>query len=71
VHARELLACAERAVDDGARVETLQLRTHERTALARLDVLELDDAPDVAVDLDMHPVPELVRADHLGHRPPG
>jgi hypothetical protein len=31
-------------------------------------VLELDDAPDGAVDLDVHPVPELVRVDGLGHR---
>ena len=68
VHARELLAGAERLVDDRARVERLQLRAHERPALPRLHVLELDDAPDVAVDLDVHPVPELVRVDGLGHR---
>ena len=45
----------------------LQLRAHERAALAGLDVLELDDAPDVAVELDVHPVLELVRVDGLGH----
>src|SRR6202022_2265362 len=33
------------------------------------DVLELDDAPDAAVDLDVHSVLELVRVDVLGHRP--
>ena len=61
VHARELLSRAERAIDDGARLERLELRPHERTALAGLHVLELDDAPDGAVDLDVHPVAELVR----------
>src|SRR5262249_51642074 len=39
-----------------------------RTALPRLHVLELDNAPDVAVELDVHPVLELVRVDRLGHR---
>ena len=67
VHARELLPGAERPVDDGARLERLQLRPHERAALAGLHVLELDDAPDGAVDLDVHPVAELVRGDGLGH----
>ena len=67
VHAGELLARAERAVDDGAGLERLQLRAHERTSLAGLHVLELDDAPDGAVDLDVHPVAELVRGDGLGH----
>jgi hypothetical protein len=37
------------------------------TALARLHVLELDDPPDRAVQLDVHPVLELVGADDLGH----
>ena len=36
VDARELLARAERLVDDGARVEALHLRPHERAALAGL-----------------------------------
>jgi hypothetical protein len=30
-------------------------------------VLELDDAPDLPVHLDVHPVLELVRGDLLGH----
>jgi hypothetical protein len=30
-------------------------------------MLELDDAPDRAAMLDVHPVPELVRVDDLGH----
>ena len=66
-HTRELLAGPERAVDDRAAVEPLQLRADERTAFARLDVLELDDAPDAAVELDVHPVLELVRVDLLCH----
>ena len=38
----------------------LELGAHERAALARLDVLELDDAPGLALELDVHPVAELV-----------
>ena len=67
VDARELLPGAKRAIHDRARVERLHLRPHERAALARLHVLELDDAPHRAVELDMHPVPELVRGNRLGH----
>src|SRR5262249_29877548 len=67
VHARELLAGAERAVDDCACLEVPQLRAHERAALPRLHVLELEDAPDLAVQLDVHPVLEAVRVDHVGH----
>src|SRR5204863_845931 len=68
VHARKLLAGAKGAVDHGARVEVLHLRPHERAALAGLDVLELDDPPDAAVELDVHSVAELVGADDLGHQ---
>src|SRR6478735_10016205 len=68
VHARELLAGTERAVDDRARLERLQLRADEGAALPRLHVLELDDAPGLAVELDMHAVLELVGGDDLGHR---
>ncbi len=39
-------------------------------ALAGLDVLELDDPPDGAIDLDVHTVAELVRGDDIGHHPP-
>ena len=56
-----------RSVDDRAGLERFQLRPHERAALAGLHVLELDDAPDVAVDLNVHAVPELVRGDGLRH----
>ena len=65
--ARELLPRAERLLDDGSAVEPFELRADERAALARLDVLELDDAPDVSVELDVHSVLELVRVDGLGH----
>src|SRR5581483_1458914 len=67
VHARELLPRPERLVHHGAGVEALQLRAHERAALARLDVLELDDPPHRAAVLDVHPVLELVRGDDLCH----
>ena len=67
VHARELLARAERAVDDGAGAEALQLRAHERSALARFHVLEVDDAPRLAIELDVHAVLELIRADRVRH----
>ena len=40
-----------------------QLRAHERAALAGLDVLELEDLEDRAVDLDVVAVLELVGAD--------
>ena len=40
-----------------------QLRADERAALAGLDVLELDDLEDDAVDVDVVPVLELVGAD--------
>ena len=67
VDAGHLLARPERAVDDGARLEVLQPRADERAALPRLHVLELDDAPDLAVELDVHAVLELVRGDGLRH----
>ena len=67
VHARELLAGAERVVDHGAGLEVLELRAHEGAALARLHVLEVDDPPHRAAVLDVHPGLELVRGDDVGH----
>ena len=67
VDARELLARAERVVDDRPRLEVLELGTDERAALSGLHVLELDDAPHRAAVLDVHAVPELVRVDDVGH----
>ena len=63
----ELLTRAERPVDDGTAVEPLELRPDEGSALAGLDVLKLDDAPVRAVELDVHPVLELIGVDGLGH----
>ena len=40
---------------------------HERRALARLDVLELDDLEGLAVDLDLQALAELGRIDDAGH----
>ena len=68
MHPLELLSGAEGAVDDRPAVEVLELRADERAAFSRLHVLELDDAPDASVDLDVHAVLELVRVDVLCHR---
>ena len=56
----ELLAGAERPVDHRAVGGAAQLRAHERAALAGLDVLELEDLEDGALDLDVVAVLELV-----------
>ena len=61
-HRAELLARAERAVDHVAVRRPAQLRAHERAALARLDVLEVDDLEDRPVDLDVVAVLELIGA---------
>ena len=64
-HGAELLAGAERAVDHGAVGGAAQLGADERAALAGLDVLELEDLEDGALDLDVIAVLELVRGDHV------
>ena len=61
-HGAELLARAERPVDHVAVGGPAQLRAHERAALAGLDVLELEDLEDGAVDLDVVAVLELICA---------
>jgi hypothetical protein len=48
----DLLARVPGLVDDLAGLQALELRADERTALARLDVLELDDAEEVVLVLD-------------------
>src|SRR5215208_221361 len=64
----ELLTGLEGLVDHGAVIDALQLRANEGAALTGLDVLELDDAEDPAVDLDVGAVLELVRRNHEPRR---
>ena len=59
----------ERLVDDLARQHVLQLGAHERGALARLDVLELDDGPQLAIDLQDESVLEVGGRCHGGTTP--
>jgi hypothetical protein len=60
----ELLPRPERLVLHRAIVDLAQLGPNERAALARLDVLELEDLEDGPVDLDVAAVLELVGRDH-------
>jgi hypothetical protein len=60
VRRAELLPRPEGFVDHRAVLDPAQLGPHEGAALARLDVLELDDLPDLAVDLDMGAVLGLI-----------
>ena len=53
-----------KSLDSGSVVDLAQLRAHEGAPLARLDVLELDDLEDLAVDLDVRSVLELIGRDH-------
>jgi hypothetical protein len=62
----ELLARPERPVDGRSVRAAPQLRPHERSTLPGLDVLELDDLEDDAVDLDVIAVLELVGGDRHG-----
>ena len=61
-----LLFHASGPVDDIPVAGAAQLGAHERPALAGLDVLELEDLEDRAVDLDVVPVLELVGVDRHG-----
>ena len=56
-------AGVERAVEDVARADVAQLGAHERTALARLDVLELDDLEQAVVELERDPGLQVVGGD--------
>jgi hypothetical protein len=60
----DLGAGVERAVDDLAREDVLELGAHEGAALAGLDVLELDDGPELAVEVEHEAVLEVVRGRH-------
>lgn len=55
----------ERLVDDLAGEHVLELGAHEGRALAGLDVLELDDGPELAAfELEHQAVLEVVRGSH-------
>jgi putative heme degradation protein len=63
-HVDDLLAGVPRLVDDLAGLEALELRADERAALARLDVLELDDAEEVVLVLDDEAVLDVCGGGH-------
>ena len=65
-HRTELLPRTEGAVDNRAIARPPKAGAHERAPLAGLDVLELEDLEDSAVDLDVIAVAELVRGEHDG-----
>src|SRR3712207_7459988 len=56
---------SEGLVHDLAREHVLQRRPDERAALAGLDVLELGDGPELAVEVEDHAVLEVVGGSHL------
>src|SRR5690606_24549951 len=53
-------------VDGLARHHVLELGAHEGAALARLDVLELHDAPELPVDLDDDAILDVCGGCHAG-----
>ena len=63
-HGPELLTRAEGAVDHRSVAGAAQFRAHERAALARLDVLELEDLEDRPLDVDVRAVAKLIGRDH-------
>ena len=58
-------AGVEGAVHHLARHHVLQLGADEGAALARLDVLEVDDVPELAVDAQGHAVLQVIRGGHV------
>ncbi len=60
----DLDAGVERLVDDLAGEDVLQLGPHEGRALAGLDVLELDDGPQLALEVEDEAVLEVVGGCH-------
>ena len=60
----DLGAGVEGLVDGLVGLDVLQLGAHERGALARLHVLELDDGPELAFDVENHAVLQVVRRCH-------
>ncbi len=59
----ELLVGPVGALDHGAAADVLQLGAHERPALARLDVLELDDAEQSLGKVQAHAVLQIIGRD--------
>src|SRR4029079_95503 len=64
----DLGAGVERLVDDLAGEDGLELGAHERGALAGLHVLELDDGPELSLDVEHHAVLQVVGRSHR-HKP--
>src|SRR3954469_3226831 len=62
----DLRAGVVRLVDDLPGHDVLQLGADERAALARLDVLELDDVPELAVDVEHDAVADVSGRGHGG-----
>jgi hypothetical protein len=60
----DLGAGVERLVDDLAREHRLELGAHEGGALARLHVLELDDGPELPLEVEHHAVLEVIGRSH-------
>src|SRR5699024_2171151 len=59
-----LHASVKRLVEALARQDVLQRRPDESTALAWLDVLEVHDGPELAVEVEHQSVLEVVRGGH-------
>src|SRR5215210_4961594 len=68
-HVLELLPGAEGLLDHGAAVDVPEACPHERAALARLDVLEIQDGEPLAIDPNGRAVPELVGGYHARKLP--
>src|SRR5579862_2654836 len=60
----ELFAGAERTLQGRTVLDVLEAGADERGTLARLDVQELDDGPEVAVHDDGHAITEIVARNH-------
>src|SRR5918994_1810134 len=59
----DLHAGIERALDHGAGPDVAELRAHERATLPRLDMLKLHDLEQRAVEVERHPVLQVVGRD--------
>ena len=61
----ELLRCGERLVEDCPAAKVAQLEARQSTTAPDLDVLELDDAADLAVEFDPDSLAEFANCDHV------